>query len=1002
MSETKDEIETVEQQPQPITTTTTNDTVNVVTNNEVVVESSSQDDRAYSVFELPNKLTCLLVSDATTDKASAAMAVRVGHLCDPEEAPGLAHFCEHMLFMGTKKYPKENEYDAYLSSHGGSSNAYTDTECTVFYFDINHDYLEPSLDRFAQFFIEPLFNADSTDRELQAVDSEHAKNLQADYWRSFQLLKSLAKPTHPFSKFGSGNLKTLKEQPMKAGLNIRELLLNFHETHYSANVMKLVVLGKESIPELKQMVTSYFSNVVNKNIATPSFPGEPYGKDELSKRLSIVPVCEGVRTLDMNFPTREIETLYKQKPTRYISHLIGHEGVGSILEYLKHKGWANELSAGDSRSSSDWACFTISIDLTDLGFDHVEDVVEVVFAYLSLLKSKGPQQWIHDETATVADCSFRFLSKRNPMDYTCCLVDSMQTYPSQYFLSGPYKIYEYDASLIESILDYFTPENMLMAVTSKQFEGSTESKEFWYGTEYNIEDLPKSLCTRWSEVNPSMDTFDGMLQLPEMNDMIASDFSIIKGMVDVPTDEPKLVVDSDCCRLWYKPDNVFNMPKVNVMAIIRSENSGSRSPEDSVLSLLWVQIFKEHSNDFTYLASMASLYCGVVNVEHGLELNLTGFSQKSHILLKRVVKSMNDLSEKVDEILFQRVKEKTVKLYQNFLFSQPYQHAMKAAGLCLELSKWSIEEKMQALDTLTLQDFIAFSRRLLSRFHLEVLVHGNVTLEDAKSISNVILDGLKPLPPFSSSLPQSRVIQLKDGCDYIHRLPEPNTDNTNSCVEVLYQVGPVELKVNATLALLHHLLREPAYNELRTNEQIGYIVHTSVATNGDAVKGLIFLIQSDSFDPTHIDSRIENFLEGFRSKMVLMSEEDFQGNIDAVVQNFEEKDKNLAEESSVYWSQIANNTYQFKRRALLAAELKNLSIHQVLQFYDKFIAKDAPHRRKLSIHVFAEQHLEKYNDPVEDGITLLKPEDVVEFKRSMPLYALPKKVDVEQFKLTKN
>lgn len=39
---------------------------------------------------------------------------------------GLSHYLEHMLFMGSKKYPNENEYDQYLQQHGGSSNAYTD------------------------------------------------------------------------------------------------------------------------------------------------------------------------------------------------------------------------------------------------------------------------------------------------------------------------------------------------------------------------------------------------------------------------------------------------------------------------------------------------------------------------------------------------------------------------------------------------------------------------------------------------------------------------------------------------------------------------------------------------------------------------------------------------------------------------------------------------------------------------------------------------------------
>lgn len=84
---------------------------------------------------------------------------------------GLAHFCEHLLFMGTEKYRKENDYNQYLSEHSGFSNAFTGVENTNYYFEVGHEYLEGALDRFAQFFIAPLFSASCTERELKAVDS---------------------------------------------------------------------------------------------------------------------------------------------------------------------------------------------------------------------------------------------------------------------------------------------------------------------------------------------------------------------------------------------------------------------------------------------------------------------------------------------------------------------------------------------------------------------------------------------------------------------------------------------------------------------------------------------------------------------------------------------------------------------------------------------------------------------------------------------------------------
>ena len=141
------------------------------TTTAVEVVKSESDLREYRYIKLENKLSVLLISDPTTDQAAAAMSVGVGYFCDPENLPGIAHFCEHMLFLGTEKYPDENEYSSFLSSNGGYSNAYTSSEDTNYYFEINHPHLKGALKRFAQFFISPKLDPAYVQRERKAVNS---------------------------------------------------------------------------------------------------------------------------------------------------------------------------------------------------------------------------------------------------------------------------------------------------------------------------------------------------------------------------------------------------------------------------------------------------------------------------------------------------------------------------------------------------------------------------------------------------------------------------------------------------------------------------------------------------------------------------------------------------------------------------------------------------------------------------------------------------------------
>lgn len=109
-----------------------------------------------------------------------------------------------MLFLGTQKFPNENDYTKFLTEHGGSSNAATYTDHTNFYFDIVPDQLFNALDRFSQFFIAPLFTASATEREINAVNSEHEKNIASDMWRLDQLDRHSGDQNHPFHKFGTG------------------------------------------------------------------------------------------------------------------------------------------------------------------------------------------------------------------------------------------------------------------------------------------------------------------------------------------------------------------------------------------------------------------------------------------------------------------------------------------------------------------------------------------------------------------------------------------------------------------------------------------------------------------------------------------------------------------------------------------------------------------------------------------------------------------------------
>lgn len=895
------------------------------------LEKPSVDKREYRHVQLgssdSNCLHVLLISDPETDKASAAMDVHVGQLCDGD-LPGLAHFCEHMLFIGTEKYPTENAYDQFLTTHGGSSNAFTDLEHTCYYYDVQAGELEGALDRFAQCFIGPLFTQGALEREVQAVDSEHHKNLQQDVWRTYQLSKSVLAPGHAYASFGSGNQESL---PMASG-NIREQLMEFYQKYYrkSLSLYKLVVLGKESLDELQALVSRYFdefaaelsgsaeTHKTREELLQDMFT--PITNWQVPQRLHVVPVNQ-IHALELQFPMPPQFHHWKSKPTRYISHLIGHEGQGSLLSLLKQKHYALELYADDSsKSCIPWNIFTIRIELTDAGLLNVEEVVQMVFSYLELLKSQGPQEWIQNELQTVGDLQFRFLSQRNPIDYTCTVAGWMQLYPPSHYLSGPYKVSEWNPEAVAACLEALHPDNVLWLVSSPTFAEhlSNPQEEKWYGTQYERVELDQVLQ---NQLRTAMASDFPELKLPKLNDMIATEFTLLSEEFQnsVPKDAPQCISlkgatakssPKPLLQLWYKPDNVFQMPKVNLLFNFPSSVANA-TPQAVISTQIFVEWIQEQVNEFTYLASMAALHCevGAAPGTSGIDLQVSGYHHKAHVLVEKLLQTIVDSldSKSEDTELFGRLLYKLEQQLNSFLVAQPYQHAIYGADQVLEVGSFTIQQKLAALQQLTLasspkQVVLEHARRFWKDCRLVALVHGNVTPQHAKDMTQNIWNTLQSLrgggndatngedPSLSLAPPlERRVVQLAPGASYMYRFEEFNQANTNSCMHMLLQMGPMALADNATLAFVHHLIKEPAFNQLRTEEQLGYIVHTSIKTSGENIKGLLFLIQSDAFDPIHVEGRVEAFLAKFRERIQSMSNEDFDTNVQAVVSSFLEK-----------------------------------------------------------------------------------------------------------------
>eukprot|EP01100_Stratorugosa_tubuloviscum_P005628 TRINITY_DN250_c0_g1_i1.p1 TRINITY_DN250_c0_g1~~TRINITY_DN250_c0_g1_i1.p1 ORF type:complete len:1068 (-),score=379.42 TRINITY_DN250_c0_g1_i1:64-2979(-) len=947
---------------------------------------SELDKLKYLSFFLENGLQVLLISDPETEKSAAAMDIKVGSFSDPDDIPGLAHFLEHMLFMGTEKYPSENEYSSFLSENAGNSNAFTSAENTNFYFSVTKDKLKGALDRFAQFFISPLFNESSTEREIQAVNNENQKNLQSDAWRENQLLKSLANKKHPHYKFGTGDVNTLKNSPTEKGIDVRSALLKFHATYYFASQMKLVIYGAEPIEQLQDWTIEMFSGIPKEaKLVAPELTKElPYPKESLSKIIKVVPVKEN-RSLKLFWILPSLIPKYNAKPERYISHLIGHEGPGSILSILKNKGWANSLSAGTGRRYSNFEIFQVSIDLTQDGLDNYEEVIGLIYDYIKLINSneqnRGPeflQKWIFDELALVSQNQFKFKQKSDPISLVSYYGSQMQLFDAKEILIAPYLFRSWEPEIIQSFMNYLTVNNMLVFLVSKGFESKTDKNEFWYGTSYSEETVVENLIQRCEKSS----SIDNGLALPKINPFIASRFDLFELSSNAPK-VPILIKNTPFFKLWHKQDDTFKLPKYSLFLSIETPKF-YLTPTYNVMGTLFKKLCSDALNEYSYYADIAGLSYSLTSELTGIHIYIQGYNEKLSLLLLQIVEKIKNL--RVNAERFKILKEKLMRTLKNTLKGQAWEQSRYVYGMSVAIPRWQVEEKINALERVTLEQLQDYSSRLFEEGFIEGLSHGNMVQADIENIAtqveNILFFNSIPLP--NSLNTQLRVVQLKKGVKYIRQEKGWNSEDQNSAIFHNYQIGLENLEDDVKVDVITQLIEEPAYDQLRTKEQLGYIVWSGCSSI-HGVQRLYFLIQSSSHNPIALEESIEKFVDNYREILIQMSEEDFRKQVKAVILRKKEKDQNLYKETQRHWAKINKHKYDFAKTEKEIARLETITKEEIINFYDQYLF-DRKERTICSVQVFAEKYAFRKIDEKDEQIIEIDNYD--KFKRSMSLYPI--------------
>ena len=932
---------------------------------------SKNDKNIYFTNTLPNKLKYLLINDPECDRSACSLDIKIGSSSHSNEIEGLAHSLEHCLFLGTEKYPEKDEFDDFLTKNSGESNAYTTVENTNFHYDISNEGLEKSLDMFSQFFINPLFTKNLIYKELESIDSEYKMDLRDDDERISHLKIIEGYQHSEYNRFICGCLETLKIE------NIREKIIEFYNEFYIPENMSLTVISNLSIEKLNSIIIDKFSLIKNKkkednnnnnNNNKTNKKNYLYDENNMGFIYKIIPV-KNKNKLEIFWVINEnYVQYYLYQPFEYIVSILGHEGKNSLTSYLKKKEYIFDLITSYNDVDCSFTEFSISVDLTEKGFENIKETINIILSYLNLIQHLAINKNFFNEIQKSNEIEFDFYEKDDPLELVINLSENLNNYPSNLVIYLNYIIEKYDPDLIQKTLNNLTLKNMNIYLISQKFEKDLNlnfQTEKWMNIKYYKEKIPNEYL---NIINYEKIQNEYKLGYPPENIFIPKNFDLIN-LNNLSTNikeeykYPKKIEDNKHI-VWYKPDFIFKIPKIYINGKIYFSNLNMDNCLFSIYSNLCLYIILKELNEDLYLGDLSKNNLKFEFSFSSFYINLDGYSDTLETFTKTIFQKIKNILQfdKIENIKNKLISkiELSIKNCKNENLENISTKSQKNLMKILVDPKNDNKIKLSIYNYLLnnlkengkiIENLIIFFKNLFLKTKFEWLIQGNI---DPKKGLNFINYLEKEIKSWSSStetknltineIRKKRIAKIEKNNFLEEIIENSDFEDKNNCLLSYFQIGKIDLHLNedlkklCLLKLIEQIFYEDFYDELRTEQQIGYDV-SLIIFSLFKIYGINCYIQSTKFSPKEIQDKINKFFVDFSlNDDEKFSVEDFESYKISVINILKEKDLNLGEEFEKNFKEISEREYLFDKNEKMIKCLENeIKKEDVVNFFKEFI-----------------------------------------------------------------
>ncbi|EPH3058407.1 pitrilysin [Klebsiella aerogenes] len=880
------------------------------------IRKSEKDPRHYQAIRLQNGMVVLLVSDPQAVKSLSALVVPVGSLQDPADHQGLAHYLEHMTLMGSQKYPQPDSLAEFLKMHGGSHNASTAPYRTAFYLEVENDALNGAVDRLADAIAAPLLDKKYAERERNAVNAELTMARTRDGMRMAQVSAETINPAHPASQFSGGNLDTLSDKP---GSPVLDALHAFRDRWYSANLMKAVIYSNKPLSELASIAAATYGRVPNHDISKPEITVPVVTDAQKGIVIHYVPAMPR-KVLRVEFRIDNNSAQFRSKTDELVTYMIGNRSPGTLSDWLQKQGLAEGIRAdSDPAVNGNSGVLAISATLTDKGLAHRDEVTAAIFSYLNLLRTQGIDKRYFDELAHVLELDFRYPSINRDMDYVEWLADTMIRVPVEHVLDVVNIADRYDAQAIKDRLAMMTPQNARIWYISPNEPHNKTA--YFVNAPYQVDKISARTFTDWQQKSAAI-----KLQLPTLNPYIPDDFTLIKSDKAYP--HPELIVDEPTLRVVYAPSQYFaSEPKADVSLVLRNPQAMDSARRQVMFAL----------ND--YLAGIAldqlsnqAAVGGIsfsTGANNGLMVNANGYTQRLPQLFTALLDGYFSYTPTEEQL--EQAKSWYAQMMDSADKGKAYDQAIMPIQMLSQVPYFERKTRRDLLPSITLKEVINYRDNLKARGRPELLVIGNMSARESTDLARQIQ---KQLGADGNEWCRNKDVLIDSKQLAMFEKAGSSTDSALAAVFAPPNVD--EYSSMAASSLLGQIIQPWFYNQLRTEEQLGYAVF-AFSMNVGRQWGMGFLLQSSDKQPAFLWQRFQAFFPTAEAKLRAMKPEEFAQIQQAAISQMLQAPQTLSEEASKLSKDFDRGNMRFDSRDKVVAQMKLLTPQKLADFFHQTV-----------------------------------------------------------------